>query len=89
MNPEHAAAPGSVPGADGTTISGAEASVPPAGCPPRAADRLTVGAYDHAARPAPHGAEELGRWFVDAHGGVAAAFGWVLWRLRELEERGR
>ena len=55
--------------------------------PARAADSVAVGLYGYAIRPGPHGIDDVGRRFLETHGGDAACFGWILWRLHHLEER--
>lgn len=53
----------------------------------RAPDKVALGAYKRAGRPAPHDVEKLGRRLLEAHGGFEAALGWLVWRLQHLEDR--
>lgn len=53
---------------------------------PRLHDRIALGLVRRALRPIPHGTDELGRTFIDAHGGdVPAAIGDLLARVTQLE----
>lgn len=53
--------------------------------PVRSHDVVAVGAYQYATRPGPAGVDDLGRRFIETHGGPDASFGWILWRLHRLE----
>jgi hypothetical protein len=52
------------------------------------ADAVALGTFVRAGDPVPHGADALGRWFLELHrDSIAEAFGALLVRLARLERK--